>query len=486
MTVTTDHRGTRVIDLAELGGDGLPAYAAVYGDPGAQAFVLSPAAMRWSDRIWLARLEDCRGFWLMQKKKLRLKLAGLFDPLLRHHYGERYIAVLGCHPWQCLLYLDYQLRHRGRGIYLLQGRLERNIYRRLDWDSWLRPQLVLAEHLGEIGAHGFRGDDFSARQAQLRRFVERIEIATPAAMGTAGPASIRRRFGRWLGLVWHWSFTDSHALNFFPWRQHRPPRVPAVTRDLDYPLNQWACVEILLREDLERLCRQTQNDDCMHVNRMRWKVVLFNGQRIDLDLSFRNPYSLHRDRPAFETALYQARYLYEDRMARLRARDHDLDLSCSMPFIRWRIEIAERITLAPRLLDLFAGEVEEIDFLRIMELQNKLPRAFESYRAEAAFLPERSFSDAVIGESRGANYDPFAWVSGAFSKPLFHCQPAVPMPAPERARKIFLERGSAPWWQAEDAMQSIRDYYIVRDGRGRASWAYRTRDGAWFKQGEFH
>ena len=486
MAVTADHRDTRVIDLAELGGDDLPAYAAVYGDPGAHPFALSPAAMRWSDGIWLARLEDCRGFWLMQKKKLRVRLAGLFDPLLRHHHGECYIAVLGCHPWQCLLYLDYQLRHRGQGIYLLQGRLERNIYRRLDWDSWFRPQRVLAEHLGEIGARGFRAEDFAARQAQMRRFIERIEIATPAAMRAAGGASIRRRFGKWLGLVWHWSFADSHELNFFPWRQYRRSRVPAVTRELDYPVSQWALVEALLREDLERLCRQTRGDDCMHVNRMRWNIELFNEQRLDLDLSFRNPYSLHRDRPGFETALYQARYLYDEQMTRLRRRDHDLDLPCSMPFNRWRIEIAERITLAPRLWDLFASEIDEVDWQRVMELQNKLPRAFESYRPESSFLPERSLVEAAAGESDGADYDSLAWVSGAANKPLFYCQPAEPIEVSERAHKVFLERGSAPWWLAEDGMLSIRDYYILRDGRGRASWAYRTRDGAWFKQGEFH
>jgi hypothetical protein len=34
-------------------------------------------------------------------------------------------------------------------------------------------------------------------------------------------------------------------------------------------------------------------------------------------------------------------------------------------------------------------------------------------------------------------------------------------------------------------LQSIRDYFILKDHRGRCSWAYCNQDGAWFKQGEF-
>ena len=96
--------------------------------------------MRWSERICLSRLEDCKPFWIEQKKKLRCKLTELFDPLLRHHCGENYIAVFGKHPWQCLLYLHYQIRHQGRGLYLLQSRLDQNIYRTLGWDCWFDAQ----------------------------------------------------------------------------------------------------------------------------------------------------------------------------------------------------------------------------------------------------------------------------------------------------------------------------------------------------------
>ena len=486
MAAITESRHPRVIDLAELGGDAFPAYAAVYGDPAAEPFALSPAAMRWNERIWLLRLEDCRVFWLTQKKKLRCRLDDLFDPLLRRHHGEDYIAVLGSHPWPCLLYLDYQQRHRGQGIYRLQRRLDQNIYYRIDWENWFRPQDELANHLTAIRAQGFRAEDFCARQAQLRRFIERVEIETPGSLCEVESNSIRRRFGKWLGLVWHWSFATAEALNLFPWRPYRPQPAPAVSRDLEYPVNQWVFVEALLREDFERLCNRVHDDDCMHVNRMRWKIVLFNEQCLNLELCFRNPYSLHRDRPDFSTALYQAKYLYDDAMSRLQGRDYDLDLPVSMPLVRWRIELSEQVALAPGQWDLFANSSDQIDYQRLQELQNKLPRAFESYRPEASFLPEQSFSGCLPVATAVGDADCLAWSCGAINKPLFYYQPAQPIDMPEPAHRIFLERGCAPWWLVEDALQSIRDYYIVRDRRGRASWAFRTLDGAWYKQGEFH
>ena len=54
-----------------------------------------------------------------------------------------------------------------------------------------------------------------------------------------------------------------------------------------------------------------------------------------------------------------------------------------------------------------------------------------------------------------------------------------------QVQKIFLERNSNQWWLSEDALQSIRDYFILKDHNGRSSWAYRTQNGEWFKQGEF-
>lgn len=485
MAVTTDLK-TRVIDLAELRGrDDFPAYAAIFSAVEASPFALSPTAMRWGENINLCRLADCKSFWLNQKKKLCCKLVDLFDPLLQHHYGEDYIAVFGEHPWQCLLYLEYQLKHQARGLYLLQGRLNQNIYKTLDWACWFSAQTRLTEHLTAVNAVGFRLQSFSAQQARMRRFIQRIGVATPDDMNAAEANSIRRRFGKWLGQIWQWSFTDSSELQFFPWITFRQEPLPAVERELEYPVSQWAYIEVLLREDMQGLCDQFKRDDCQHINRMHWEITLFNQQKISVELSFRHPYSLHRDQPGFDTVLYQARYLYQDLMSKLQARDTDLDLPESMPFICWRIEVSERLMLAPLLWDLFASEFDEIDYQRIMALQNKLPLAFECYQPQASFIPEQSFCAVAVGGLADTDSDHYAWSSSATNKPLFYYQTAQPIENPSQLQKVFLERNSSQWWLSEDALQSIRDYFIVTDSKGRSSWVFRTQDGAWFKQGEF-
>ena len=104
-------------------------------------------------------------FWLNQKKKLSCKLNDLFEPLLQYHFGDDYVAVFGNHPWQCLLYLHYQLRASGRsGLYLLQSRLDQNIYKTLDWDCWFTAQTGLADHLIAINARGFNVESFYSSQ----------------------------------------------------------------------------------------------------------------------------------------------------------------------------------------------------------------------------------------------------------------------------------------------------------------------------------
>lgn len=485
MTVTTEIQAS-VIDLAELRGrNEFPAYAAIYSSSPDHLFALSPTVMRWSESISLSRLEDCKSFRLNQKKKLRCKLKDLFDPLLKYHYGEDYVAVFGEHPWQCLWYLEYQLQHQAQGLFLLQGRLNLNIYKTLDWECWFGAQARLVKHWTALNAAGFRTESFNAQQARMRRFIQRIGIAGPHAMQTADANSIRRRFGKWLGLIWQWSFTESAKLQFFPWVSWHQEPLPEVARDLEYPVNQWSYIELLLREDLQNLCNQSKRDDCQHINRMQWEITLFNYQKITVEISFRHAYSLHRDQPDFDTALYQAKYLYQDLMRKLQARDTDLDLPESMPFICWKIEICEHLMLAPMLWDLFAREFNEIDYQRIMALQNKLPLAFESFQLEASFLPEQSFKAVNLGEPESDVFDHHVWSCSATNKPLFYYQSARPIENPSHVQKIFLERNSNQWWLSQDALQSVRDYFMLKDHNGRSSWVYRTQDGSWFKQGEY-
>jgi hypothetical protein len=175
-----------------------------------------------------------------------------------------------------------------------------------------------------------------------------------------------------------------------------------------------------------------------------------------------------------------------------------------MPFLCWRIEVCDRVLLAPQLWELFANEFDQIDYQQIMSLQNKLPIAFECFQASASFYPEQSFAQISIDKisidnipidqtpkdsSTDTTLDHYPWSSSAVNKPLFYFQAPQPIDNPLHSaspmQKFFLERNSSQWWLSPDGLQSIRDYFILKDHNGRCSWAYCNQDGAWFKQGEF-
>jgi hypothetical protein len=479
--------GSHVIQLDQLSAvDGFPAYVAIYSEQfSANPFALSPTVMRWSEQILICRVNHCQQFWLAQQQKCACTLEQLFERVLEHHHGNDYIAVFASHPWQALVYLAYQVQQQSQGAYFLQSRLNRNIFKSLGWEYWFAPQQQLSIHLQATGAKRFNPDTFQARQSQLRRFINRIGLDGPFTLQQADHHAITRRFEGWLGKVWRWTFDNSAELHSFPWLALEQPARPTVSRDLEYPVNQWPYIEPLLREDLERLCEQFNRDDSEHINSMLWQITLFNDQVIDVELSFRHPYSLHREIPNFKTALYQAWYVYADLIGKLQQRDKDLDLPESMPFIGWRVEVCERIHLPPLLWDLFAGEGGDINHQNLFDLQNKLSIPIESYRSRANFYPEQSFQSTPIGGVAETSYDEYQWSASSDLRPLFYYQAADEIEAPPPGQRFFLERCSNQWWLHGDPQNQIKDYFVLKDRRGRASWVYRDFDGRWFRQGEY-
>ena len=478
---------TNVLDLVDpLDGGQVPAYVAIYSEnESSNSFALSPSAMRWSKTIIIVKLTDCVDFWLSQKKKLRCKLLDLFEPILRMQYGDNYLAVFADHPWQALLYLNYQFDHKATGQFYLSSRLNWNIYKSMTWDCWFNAQQCLHDHLTTINAKGFNRQQQQSKQAQFKRFIHRVGLTSPWQIKVADANAITRRFGQWMGRIWHWSFTRNSSLEWFPWVAQLPENIPTVTRDIDFPVNHWAYIEMLLVEDFARLCAQLCRDDGEHINRMSWQITLFNYQKISVELSFRHPYSLHRDQPGFGTAIYQAKYVYEHLIQQLQSRDTDLDLPETMPFIGWQLVINERMSLPPMVWELFVNETGHIDYEKITALQNKLPVGFECYQSASNFHPEKSFLDCAIGTESKSDIDNYQWRSTAVNKPLFYYPDVIPIDVPKRMKKHFLERSSLRWWLADDALKSLRDYFVLTDEKGRSSWIYRDSDGDWYKQGEY-
>jgi len=478
---------TSVIQLDQLSAqDEFPAYVAIYADRlSGNPFVLSPTVMQWSEQILICKVNECEQFWLAQQQKSACGLEQLFARVLAHHFGNTYIAVFANHPWQCLVYLAYQTCQQSQGIYFLQSRLNRNIFKLLEWEFWFAPQEILMIHFESVGVKRFKAESFRAKQAQLKRFIARIGLAGPFALKQADHHAITRRFEGWLGKVWCWTFDNSSDLHDFPWIAFDQPVRPTVNRDLEYPLNQWSTIEVLLREDFERLCDRFDRNDSEHINRMLWQITLFNYQVIDVELSFRHPYSLHREAPEFKTALYQAWYVYDSLMRKLQLRDKDLDLPESMPFVRWKIEVCERIYLPPMLWDLFGSDEAEVDTQNLCDLQNKLSIPIESYRSQANFYPEQSFAAMPVGGVAECAFDDYQWSACSTYRPLFYYQQQSEIEAPTCQQRLFLERCASQWWLHGEPEQTTKDYFLLKDNRGRASWVYRSFDGRWYRHGEY-
>ena len=473
-----------IIQLDEF--DGFPAYVAIYaGQAVNNPFVLSPVAMQWSEQIVLNRVQDCEAFWITQKNKIQCDYHALFAPVLAHHYGEDFIAVFACHPWQCLLYLAYLIDQKLSGVYFLQSRLHQNIYRSLDWQTWFANQEMLTAHFEFVQAKGFRADRFRSRQAQLTRFINRTGFSGPFQLPGMSYQVFSRRFGTWLASVRRWTMQQSSELRGFPWISVDQPLRPLVVRDLEYPVNQWQVVELLLREDLQRLCELFMQDEQEHINRMVWLIRLFNHQLVEVELSFRHPYSLYRDQPGFKTALYQARYIYDDLMRDLQARDSDLDLPETMPLLDWQIEVCESFSLPPVIWDLFGHDAAEIAHEDILNLQNKLPVTLDSYCYTRSFFPEQCFSVSPLCEKTDDDPGQLQWISQSLHRPLFYYQSVDEIEVPVAGQFTFLERCANDWWEADDTLATNRDYYILKNPRGAASWVYRDFNGRWFKQGEY-
>ena len=483
----TVNKSAQVIQLDQLAvQDGFPAYVAIYSDRFSDnPFVLSPTVMQWSEQILICKLNDCEQFWLAQQQKLACNLEQLFERVLAHHFTNGYLAVFASHPWQCLVYLAYQKSLQARGAYFLQSRLNRNIFKSLEWEFWFAPQDDLVAHFESVGVKRFKADSFRTRQAQLKRFIDRIGLAGPFELKQANYHAITRRFEGWLGKVWRWTFATTSDLLGFPWVALDQSVRPAISRDLEYPLNQWRHIEVLLREDFGRLCEQFDAHDNEHINSMLWQITLFNYQVIDVELSFRHPYSLHCDAPEFKTALYQAWYVYDDTMRQLQQRDKDLDLPEFMPFAGWKVEVCERIYLPLVLWDLFGNDEAEVNTRSLHDLQNKLLIAIESYRVQASFYPEQSFAAVPIGGVREYAYDDYQWSACSTYRPLFYYQQQSEIEVPDSRQRLFLERCSSQWWLQGTQASQIKDYFLLRDNRGRASWVYRNFDGRWFKHGEY-
>lgn len=496
----------KVIDLKTFSMDETcPYFGAFYCEmekAGKGIFSLTPRVMQWDESTWLFDLSPCRNFWTIQKEKKGKNLYELFEQILDASFEREYLSVFANHPWQCLLFLDFLLEKRAKGVFSLNTLLNRRIYEGLSWDHWFEPLATLSDHLTHLKVKGFKESQFRSKQSQLKRFIKRMDLWGPFDLNQADVASIERRFSGWLGEVWTWTFrgfledekktpnlfnsSESQTdLGSFPWIPLQLEIPPRAIRHLEYPVNRWDVIEPLLIEDFSKLCAMESWSEQERVGSIIWAITLYNLEELKLELSFRNPYSLHMDsRNNFKTALYQAYYAYMGLMDKLKARDTDLDLPEEIPFVSWKVEINERLYISPKTMELISTENSRLNYEGVLDLQNKIPLPIESYVVVPDFTADLSFRPEELGGNT-VKYD-FSlsqWIEASFNRPFFYYRTPLPITSPQKSKPKFLERTSNDWWADENLMDITKDYFLVEDREGRFIWVFRNSSGVWYKHG---
>lgn len=449
-----------------------PKYLVVKAAQLSNPFFLTPRVMRWKDDTWIFDLSPCQSYWQYQAQRVQVHYLRLLQDIVEQQEDCITAAVCCAHPWQGLLLVEKSKQH----FLVCPGPFANRLLQEVTWQEWLAPFATLPNHIASL-------PNLKNNCKHICETMRRLNITNPLQVKNLQRQSIQRRFGRWLGCAWDWlqpkaiqQYDLFHSeLTDFPWQSWHPPMVPHVHRSLDYAVFEWQQVEPLLQEDLNKLCSLDSWNSSEHVLRIEWQITLDNLDILTIPIAFRHPHSLHLAMPEQSIALLQAYYAFMAEQEQMQNRDTDLEYAGAIPLIAWRLIVPERIQLTTTTINLFAEGQEAKSqnsaiYHDIIELENKLPLALESYQLKHSFHPFDAYQHSS-DSSASTNRDDFAWEQAATKRPLFlHRQKKAWDTLPKR--RTFLERVSGQWWNKEPSMDFYRCWY-----RGRCYWISRNRQG---------
>lgn len=465
-------------------GQSLPSFLGVKGMVRDEAcFEIGTRVMRWSDEIVLIDLKNVLNYWKWVAGSS--ELLPFFEKFLVELFGEKKFCFAH-HPFQAVLGLKLQEEN-----FSCLGTPQGDLYfRQQGFEYWKESFTELAQHIPS----GDRGE-FGRAVGRWERFLERMKISRPFEILSIKQDSLERRFGKWLGRVWTWSFKgfdkgeresqqgDLFQTNFlsfdvsFPWMELKQDEPPFLKRFLDHPLLEWDHMIGPLVEDMNKLLKEHRELRQQRVTRINWVVTLESLEEHSCSIIFRNPHSLTEDAPNFETFLFQAYYAYLAMMKKVEEREDSLDYPLRMATVGWRLEVTEALRSAHLNEDLLTGGVSS----ERLSMENKLPLSLESFGLKPSFFPETSFG------AQGEDYlgEKLPWLAASKRKPLFVFKNIEPLVLEGNYKRTFLERVSTIWWEGANPEMGDRDYYLIEDDDGIMWWAYQDPRGGWFKHGLF-
>lgn len=472
----------------------LPRYLGVrYQNPedAEKCFQLGSRLMRWSDEVLLLDLGSVRSYWSWHAKKKGIEIDEYFEKLLKYLFPKARSAFAH-HPWQCLIFLYQESDIFNGEVFSLgspQGKAE---FERQEFSSWELPLNDLESHLPQKERAKFR-----QVKGRFFRFLERMMLSRAFEVKDLDEEGMERRFGPWWGKIWEWTFeglrekkviqrdlfSEQRMEANFPWKSIEFKRPLLRKRNLDFPLLEWAPMEELIKEDLKIMLQdfeELQNEQILSVT---WRVTLDHLRVFPCSIQFRNPHSLIQDAPEFKTFLSQAYYSYQNMIQSLEEESLELEYPINHGLLSWEFVVEETMRSHGRQHDLFSEVCSGgLGQFSLLDLENRLPRALDSYSLKDSFYPEGSFGKR--GEFSGPD-QLGPWSVAAKRRPLFIYKEPRELESNKSMRRIFLERVSSRWWLGKNPSLGERDYYLVEDEKGKLIWAYQDQEGKWYQHGLF-
>ncbi len=418
-------------------------------------FQISPKIMHWHKQIWLVDLTPCLSYW--QTISQRDDIIPWIKDMLPSICGDDVQSYHHHHPWLAIL----GLKSESYDPFLIS------------WDLWRET----AEEYVAIKPAASVHDKQTFRRdlERMQRMVSRLTLKNPAELRTAHPTAIRTRFGSILEQLWEWTFIDIRSQFFttgFPWVGMKDEEPPHISRHLEQPIQTWDDIAPWLTEDLDFLCNLINHK----VLTLTWDLLLYDLTTKSVEINFRHPHHLHREKGHHKTALAQALYSYER-----TAHAAHTDYPASTLITGWNLKMTHGIATTP-WSHLYFDDQDAIAQTSLLALENRVKVPLEHYQMTADWTPEDSYR--TTDQKTVPKATPSLLIT-AKERPLYLYQTPQPVSGQLLVKKTaFTERTMRKWWN-EEPTDLTRDYYQVIDHKKRHLWAYREKAGTWVIQGLF-
>lgn len=436
--------------------------------------------------------------------------------------------IFATHPWQALLLLSVAMERPALKFIEAQSHLGRRMMHDITWPQWLKRCQELREHvsswaLSEGGTRsgtsknksprGLSETKTSGTLSMLTKTISRMHLTLITQMSDIEPAAMHRRFGKLAATAWTWTWgkapmsvgqqpyqqshqqpyqqscqqqplikeelSDDLFLSDFPWQNVVPPESPSIGRHMETYLRQWAQIEPLLCEDLDKICTLACWTSSERVVSLEWVLSFSCSPPLPILVLFRHPHALHRESGHHKTALLQAFHSWQKATKQHLSPEILGDTYIADDTITdWTLTIKERLLATPTMRSLFSDDLTT-ESSQLLRIENSVAVPLIGYAITDHWCPERSFVPASEEYPSEAGDDPSKFATHQ-RRPLFIYDQPMAIPNKEQSSGlIFCERVATTWWSNEHTNKTgpSRDYYIRMTNDGLLQWVFQNNDG---------